>query len=287
MFIFKSAVLLHSELTRLQKNGRSIGFVPTMGALHQGHLSLLERAKAENDTVVCSIFVNPKQFDDEMDLVNYPDPIQTDIEYLRELNLDYLFHPDVDQVYGPDYVDIDVPLNGLDLVFEGEQRPGHFQGVAKVIRRFFDIVQPTRAYFGQKDFQQTVVVRHLIQHFGLNTDLVVCPIVREHHGLAMSSRNERLEASKRERASFIYKSLLKLKERCYFKSLGEALEITTNYLQSIEDANLEYLVCVNGVTMQEVKSLDDADYIVACTVVEFGGVRLLDNIVLKDNLNNP
>ena len=229
MFIFKSADLLHAELERRKKSGHSIGFVPTMGALHLGHQSLLERAKAENDTTVCSIFVNPKQFDDKMDLDNYPNPILKDIEMLNLVGVDILFHPTVDQVYLPGVTHEDMDLAGMDIIHEGAQRPGHFQGVAKVVKRFFDIIEPSKAYFGQKDFQQTVVVDHLIKQFNLNVELVVCPIVREGHGLAMSSRNERLEASKREKASFIYKSLLKFKERCFFKSLDEALQSTKKY----------------------------------------------------------
>jgi pantoate--beta-alanine ligase len=252
-----------------------------MGALHQGHVSLLERARQENDTVVCSIFVNPKQFVDKMDLDAYPQPIAQDIHKLVDAGVDYLFHPDYDDLYREDYNDADINLNGLDTIFEGALRPGHFQGVAKVVNRFFDIVQPTRAYFGQKDFQQTVVIKTLVQNKQHDIDIVVCPIMREPHGLAMSSRNERLEPKIRERAAFIYKSLLKLKERCNFKSLAEAMETTLKYLNSIDDAELEYLICVNGNTMQEVSDLSDADYVVALTVVKFGGVRLLDNLVLK------
>ncbi len=282
MFIIKSAVLLHSELSRQKKNGSKVGFVPTMGALHNGHVSLLERAREENDTLVCSIFVNPKQFDDKMDLVKYPQPIANDMRIMMEAGVDYLYHPEVEDLYNADYRDDDLPLNGLDKILEGAQRPDHFQGVAKVVKRFFDIVQPDKAYFGQKDFQQTVVIGHLIRHFNLSIEMVVCPIVREDHGLAMSSRNVRLEPLKRERAALLYKSLLKLKERCYFKPLPEALETTLKYLNSIEDAELEYLVCVNGNTMEEVQSLNDADYIVAVVVIRFGGIRLLDNIVLKN-----
>lgn len=286
MFIFKSADLLYAELNRRKKLGQSIGFVPTMGALHLGHQSLLERAKHENDTTVCSIFVNPKQFDDKMDLENYPNPIMNDIEMLNLVGVDILFHPSPDQVYKADYLDNDIDLQRLDLIHEGAQRPGHFQGVAKVVKRFFEIIEPTRMYFGQKDFQQTVVVNHLIKLEDFNIELVVCPIVREPHGLAMSSRNERLSASKRDKAAFIYKSLLKFKERCFFKSLEEAKESTLKYLNSIEEAELEYFVCVDGVNLQEVESLNDSDYIAALTVVKFDGVRLLDNIIMKDNRNN-
>ncbi|MFT7591077.1 MAG: pantoate--beta-alanine ligase, partial [bacterium] len=267
MFIFHSSDLLHAALLKCKVEGQTIGFVPTMGALHFGHYSLLERAKSENDTVVCSVFVNPKQFDDKTDLDNYPNPIQADITMLQSAGVDILFYPGVDQVYGTTFDDSDVQLEGLDLIHEGAQRPGHFQGVAKVVKRFLDIVKPTRAYFGQKDFQQTVVVHYLIKSLQIDSQMVVCPIVREPHGLAMSSRNERLSPAKRDKAAFIYKSLLKFKERCFFKPLQEAKDTTLTYLQSIDDAVVEYFVVVDGVTLQEVEDLKSSSYIAALTVV--------------------
>jgi len=281
MFIHKSADLLYIELQKQRSQGNKIGFVPTMGALHTGHRSLLERARAENDTVVCSIFVNPTQFDDKADLDNYPSTIDSDMEMLRSVNVDYLYYPEVEYVYPNGEASDDVDLAGLDVIHEGALRPGHFQGVAQVVKRFFEIVQPTSAYFGQKDFQQTAVIGQLIKVCDFDTKMVVCPIVREPHGLAMSSRNERLSPVERDKASFIYKSLLKLKERCFFKPLSEALITTIKYLKSIEDASLEYLICVDGDSLQEVNELSDSDYVVALTVVKYGGVRLLDNIILK------
>jgi pantoate--beta-alanine ligase len=282
MFIFKSADLLHAELNRRKKLGHSIGFIPTMGALHLGHQSLVERARVENDTVVCSIFVNPKQFDEKMDLDNYPNPIQQDLAKLSTNNVDIVFHPEVDQIYHSGYDDTDIDMNGIDLIHEGAHRPGHFQGVAKVVKRFFEIIQPTNTYFGQKDFQQTVVVDFLIKAFKMDINLVVCPIVREANGLAMSSRNERLATDKRDKASFIYKSLIKFKERCFFKLIPEAKATTVKYLNSIDGAVLDYFVIADGETLQEVNHLDDSKYIVAKTVVRYDGVRLLDNVILKD-----
>lgn len=283
MFIFKSLVLLNAELARQKESGKEIGFVPTMGALHHGHLSLLKRARQENDTLVCSIFVNPKQFDDKKDLTAYPRTLTADVKYLMEAGVDYLLLPNVDDVYSDSYVDDDIDLNGLDTIIEGKLRPGHFQGVAKVVKRFFDFVIPTRAYFGQKDFQQTVVINHLVKHFQLPIHIEICPIVREDNGLAMSSRNERLSDEQRSKAAFIYKSLIDLKERCFFKPLEQAIATTSKYLNSLEGADLEYLVCVNGDTLEEVTSLKDADYVVALIVVRYGGVRLLDNMILKKN----
>lgn len=287
MFIFKSSNLLQKDLrTRAHKMGK-VGFVPTMGALHLGHLALIQRARAENDTLVVSIFVNPKQFDDKQDLDNYPNTITDDIKMLLTCGVDYLFYPDADSIYGESYEDKDIELNGLDTIHEGALRPGHFQGVAKVVKRFFEIVEPVNAYFGQKGFQQTVVINRLIQVMKAPINMVVCPIVREHHGLAMSSRNERLTPDTREKAAFIYKALIQLKERTFFKSLEDSLKQTVKYLHSIREAQLEYLICVNGETLQIVNDLNDASYVVALTVVRMENVRLLDNIILKDNRQSP
>lgn len=283
MKLFKSADLLHFELINLKKQGYSIGFVPTMGALHHGHLSLIQRAKAENVSVVASIFVNPKQFNDINDLKRYPKPIEKDMDMLIRAGVDYLFLPEERDIYYQDYLDIEIPLGGLDLILEGEQRPGHFQGVVKVVKRLFEIIKPNRAYFGQKDFQQTVVINHLVNQFFPELKIVVCPIIRESNGLAMSSRNAQLSHIEREKSSFIYKSLLKLKERSNFKSLDECLQTTAKYLSSIDGVTLEYLNAVNGDNLKLVNNLNDADYIVVVVVVKFGGVRLLDNVIIKSH----
>lgn len=282
MNVHSQADRLHLELNKRQSEGKSIGFVPTMGALHSGHLSLIERAKAENDTVVVSIFVNPKQFGEARDLDTYPRPIEKDKNLLREAGVDYLFLPDYEDVYPESFKEEAIDLGKLEFELEGASRPGHFQGVAQVIKRFFEIIDPDKSYFGQKDFQQTAVIRRLIEIFEFPVELVVCPIVREPHGLAMSSRNERLTEDKRQKASFIYKSLLKLKERLYFKSVQEALHQTKEYMNSIEGARVDYLEVVDGRTMQMVDDMNSSDYIVAVTVVEYGGVRLLDNLILKN-----
>jgi len=281
--LFKAAELLSLELHKRRQKGVSIGFVPTMGALHSGHLSLIQRAREQNDAVVCCIFVNPKQFNEEADLIKYPRPLEKDVQMLEKEGVDYIFHPGVSEVYGPEFLDDDIDLNNLDHILEGQQRPGHFQGVAKVVKRLFEIVQPTRAYFGQKDFQQTVVVRLLIKQFFPNIELVVCPIIRESHGLAMSSRNERLSEQHIFQAAFIYKSLLKLKERLNFKSIEEALASTSKYLNSIENAELEYLALVDGNTMKEINRLEGSDLVVVVVVVKYQDVRLLDNIIIRDD----
>ena len=197
------------------------------------------------------------------------------------MGVDFLCHPTLDGIYGDDYIEPTIPLGQLEHILEGKQRPGHYEGVAKVVKRFFDIIKPQKVYFGQKDFQQTVVINHLIEHYRLPIELVVCPIVRESHGLAMSSRNEHFSPQHRDKAAFIYKSLLKLKERFFFKSIEESISQTERYMNSVEDAHVEYLVCVDGYTLEPVFDFKDHKYIVVLTVVKYAGVRLLDNIIIK------
>lgn len=252
-----------------------------MGALHEGHISLVNHSTADNQVTVVSIFVNPKQFGETKDLVTYPKPIEKDMEMLIEAGANYLFLPDYEDVY-PDNLDFpEIPLGKIETSLEGDSRPGHFQGVALVVKRFFDIIEPDYAYFGQKDFQQTVVVQRLIEHFNLNTKLVICPIIREKNGLAMSSRNIRMNDQDRANAGFLYQALVKLKESCHHIPLGQAISKTRKYLENLKDVHVEYLSAVNGYTMDEVERLEDAPYIAVVTVIQFGGIRMLDNIVIQ------
>jgi pantoate--beta-alanine ligase len=281
MKVIKSAEALASEIAFERKLSRSIGFTPTMGALHSGHLSLVEASKRENDISVVSIFVNPKQFGESKDLTTYPKPIEKDMDMLITAGVDYLFLPDYEDVY-PNNIDFpEIPLGAIETTLEGESRPGHFQGVALVVKRFFDIITPSNAYFGQKDFQQTVVVGMLIEHFNLKTTLRVCAIAREKNGLAMSSRNIRLNPQDQSKAGFLYQSLVKLKESTHHVALKEAVSKTRKYLESMPTVKVEYLAAINGNTMEEVESLDDASYIAVVTVVQFGGIRMLDNLIIK------
>jgi pantoate--beta-alanine ligase len=283
MLSIKSAQILSDYLLMIKNKGKKVGFVPTMGALHEGHMSLIDQAKLENDVVVCSIFVNPKQFGEKKDLDFYPRPIAQDMDLLINHEVDVLFLPEVAEVYPESFKEIEVDLKGLDNLLEGAQRPGHFQGVAAVLGRFFDLVNPDQVYFGQKDFQQTVVVNLLAKERFPNLKIVVVPISRESNGLARSSRNIRLTSGERSRASFIYQCLVKLKEMCFHQELSTALEKSRLYLESVEGAQLEYLEAVDGYSMKAVNHLNQSDYIVAVTVVKFGGVRLLDNIILKQS----
>ncbi|MBR9861366.1 pantoate--beta-alanine ligase [bacterium] len=282
MILTKRASELTNYLRELKKQNPqlSIGFVPTMGALHNGHLSLIYESIRENDRTVCSIFVNPTQFGEKKDLETYPKPIEQDMQMLMDAGTDILFLPEVDEVYPPDYEHQTFDLNGLDLKIEGEMRPGHFQGVCNVLYRFFEIVEPTRAYFGQKDFQQTVVAKMLVDLMDTDLEIRVMPIAREDHGLAMSSRNRRLPDHARKSANFIYHGLLKIKETAPEIGLQAAIQNMKEDILKRDNAELEYLLAVNANTINEVQNLSDADEIVILTVVKYYDVRLLDNMYI-------
>lgn len=282
MHIFKSAEKLSSYLNTLRSQNKNvtIGFVPTMGALHQGHTSLIEECMKNNDISVCSIFVNPTQFGEAKDLETYPKPIEKDIELLLNVNCSILFLPEVNQVYPETYEPIVYDLEDIDLKIEGASRPGHFQGVCNVIDRFLTIIKPNEAYFGQKDFQQTVVVKKLVKILNSKTKIIVVPIKREAHGLAMSSRNIRLSEKGRKNAAFIYKALSQLKEDVSEQPLDEAVEKAKQFISAQKGARIDYLLAIDTSSLQEVTHIEDAEEIAVVTVVEYEGVRLLDNIIL-------
>lgn len=283
MHIFKSAELLSSYLDTLRSEQKNvtIGLVPTMGALHQGHASLINECVKDNDISVCSIFVNPTQFGEAKDLETYPKPIEKDIELLIDCGCSILFLPDYEQVYPETYEHREFDLLGLDHKIEGASRPGHFQGVCNVVSRFFSIVKPNNAYFGQKDYQQTVVVKRLVDITQDSVNINIVPIKREPHGLAMSSRNVRLSEKGRQNAAFIYKALTQLKEDINEMSLTDAIAKARQFISSQKGARIDYLLAVDGSTLEEVNAMEDADDIAVVTVVEYEGVRLLDNVILK------
>ena len=268
-----------AQINVWKRNGFTVGFVPTMGALHEGHLSLIRKSKEENDKTVCSIFVNPTQFTEKSDFATYPKTLSSDINLLLKEGVDMLFNPAAKTIYPPDYKTKQYDLAGLDKNLEGHLRPGHFQGVCNVLDRLFKIVPADRAYFGQKDFQQTVVVFHLCKLLGIQTDVVVCPIIREENGLAMSSRNNRLTDELRKNAGFIFSSLIQLKQ--YFKqgNFKQGIDSFTKNIREHDGANLEYLKIVDMQSLQETDNYEQKSKI-ALTVVNYHGVRLLDNIRL-------
>jgi pantoate--beta-alanine ligase len=283
MNIIKASKDLSNLLDSIRRENPkvTIGFVPTMGALHEGHLSLLTESVSKADITVCSIFVNPTQFGEKQDLEKYPKPIEKDIELLIQVNCDILFLPGYDQVYPSTYTHQKFELKDLDHKIEGASRPGHFQGVCNVLFRFFEIIKPNFAFFGQKDFQQTVVAKRLAQLMEQAPHIVVTPIKREAHGLAMSSRNIRLSDQGKMNAAFIYRALNQLKEDTVEMNLVEALQKAKQFIDAQKGAIIDYLLAVDTTTLDEVSTLDQAGGVAIVTVVNYEGVRLLDNIILK------
>ncbi len=259
---------------------RPIGLVPTMGALHQGHLSLVNKATAENKSVVVSIFVNPTQFNDPNDLKRYPRNLEADLKMLEPSGCDIVFAPEVEDMYPePDTRKFD--FGSLETVMEGKHRPGHFNGVAQVVSKLFDIVLPDKAYFGLKDFQQLVVIKSMVKQLNLPVEIVSCPIIREKNGLAMSSRNELLNAEERENASVIFKTLTEAKKQYGSKPVKELREWIAEEINNNPFLTVEYIEIVDDKTLQPVESRNNEGTKVACAAVHCEKVRLIDNIVLN------
>ncbi len=278
MKIFKTISSIRSYLQEL-RNGKSIGFVPTMGALHQGHISLVHRANLENDIVVCSIFVNPIQFNKKEDLAKYPRTIEKDIIKLDEIECDVLFAPDVDEMY-PEPVFDKYDFGHLEKVMEGQHRPGHFNGVAVVVKKLFDVIEPHKAYFGLKDYQQLKIIEKMVSSLSLDMQIVSCPTLREKDGLAMSSRNVRLSKYERSIAPAIFRVLNSLKEKINQITPAEAENWAIKQLNKFVEMKVEYFSIVGADDLLSVKSWDDRPHIVACTAINLGKVRLIDNIIL-------
>lgn len=264
-----------------RKGGKKIGFTPTLGALHIGHATLIKRSKKENDIAVCSIFVNPTQFNEKSDLSKYPRTFKADKKLLQSIGCDILFFPNEKEIYpnGSDYT-IKVNLEGLDKRMEGAFRPGHFEGVVQVVHRLLEIVNPDNLYMGQKDFQQFTIIQKMISKLKLKNNLVVCDIVREKDGLAMSSRNRRLEKKLRSKASIIFKTLQEAKKKIGTHTPAELTRFAMIKLD-IEGFRPEYFTLIDGHTLKTLKSFKDSKYIVACTAVWAGEVRLIDNMILR------
>ena len=283
MYLFKTVQDYSNFLQHLDGDAASIGFVPTMGALHDGHLSLIEASREQNALTLCSIFVNPTQFNESTDLKKYPRTPAQDIEMLAAAGCDIIFMPSADEIYPPG-VDLDSPIppKGLVANMEGQFRPGHFEGVVQVVKRLLGIVQPARLYMGQKDYQQAAIIGWMLQSFELPVELVVCPIMREEDGLAMSSRNVRLDPDIRSRATLLYQTLSAVKERLNQESL-EDLQAWAIANLSQKDFRPEYFDIVDGVSLQPLQDMTPTDFVVACTAVWAGEVRLIDNMILQQN----
>ncbi|MEJ5302964.1 MAG: pantoate--beta-alanine ligase [Bacteroidales bacterium] len=261
-------------------SGKTMGFVPTMGALHEGHLSLVRKALQENDYCVTSIFVNPIQFNNREDLEKYPRTPERDLQMLEEAGCQAVFMPSVDEMY-PEEVNEHYDFGHLDKVMEGAFRPGHFNGVAIVVKRLFEIIQPHKAYFGEKDYQQLAIIRELVRRYQIPVKIVACPIVREDDGLAMSSRNMRLSAEDRRKAPQIYQTLLTARQLAKEHDVAFVKNWVLETLKSIEGFEPEYFEIASGETLLPVNHWDEADTVMGFVVVWLGGVRLIDNIELR------
>jgi len=267
-------------LSDLRAKGLSIGFVPTMGALHQGHISLVEKAVRENDVVVVSIFVNPTQFNDKTDLKNYPRTPEKDIKHLENAGVHYIFMPSEQEIY-PEPDTRVFEFGQLDKVMEGAHRPGHFNGVAQVVSKLFDIVEPHRAYFGQKDFQQLAIIRQMVKQLKLSVEIIPCPIVREKDGLAMSSRNLLLEPEVRQCAPIIYKTLSDAQKKVGALTVTDLIGWVEQNINKDPNLSVEYFSLADSLTLQPVSSWNDTDSIIGCIAVRAGKIRLIDNVYFK------
>lgn len=282
MLLFKKVNDLQNHISKSTNTSNSFGFVPTMGALHEGHLSLVKQSKEETTFTVCSIFVNPTQFNESTDLEKYPRTPGKDLALLSEVGCDIVFIPPVEEVYPPNVeLKNDFDFGELEKPMEGMFRPGHFTGVAQVVKRLLDIVQPTKLYMGQKDFQQFAVIQNMLEQMNSSIENVMCPIIREADGLAMSSRNVRLTKENRQDAPQIFQTLKEAKKNMHALFPQEIKKIALEKLNTIPGFKSEYFEIVHGKTLQPIEVLEDVKYAVACVAVWAGNVRLIDNIILK------
>ena len=282
MQIIATKLELMNQMAACVRQGKTIGFVPTMGALHAGHASLVKQACAENAVCVVSVFVNPTQFNNKEDLLKYPRNINKDAELLADLGVDFVFAPTPEEMYTQEEMQQEFSFDfaGLDQVMEGKMRPGHFNGVIQVVSRLFDLVQPTRAYFGEKDFQQLAIIHHMVERSSLSErytglKIVDCPIVRENSGLAMSSRNERLSEQEKQTAVTISQTLFASLQWAKTASVKEVQQRVIDTINAVDGLEVEYYEIVDKNTLQPTDVWDNA---VGCVTVYCGPVRLIDNI---------
>lgn len=272
---------MFSIARKLRRESKTVGFVPTMGALHEGHLTLVKEARQASDVLIVSIFVNPVQFNDKGDLARYPRDLTHDAAVLAEYDVDYVFAPEESEIYPPGFSTY-VYVEGISEGLEGASRPGHFRGVATVVTILLNTIRPDLAFFGQKDAQQLAVIKRLTADLGFETEIVAVPTVREPSGLAMSSRNENLTPDEREKASIIFKGLSAAKEAFEkgTRNASELLEIADKIISSEPEARIDYISAVDAETLEPIEKIGDRDVILS-TAVYFGKVRLIDNVRLN------
>lgn len=294
MIVFKSKQSLKNYLENFKTLKKDIGFVPTMGALHQGHISLIEKAKAESEVIVASIFVNPTQFNNLNDLSNYPRTFEEDCKMLKNAGCDVLFAPDVNEMYTKEELELRknniedkqwtegkmVSFGSLENVMEGLHRPGHFNGVAQVVSKLFRIIQPDKAFFGQKDFQQLLIIQSMVRQLNMPIQIVTCPIIREENGLAMSSRNKRLNENEKQLASLIPQTLFEVKKLQTKKSVKDLKDYVEERISAEPKMELEYFEISDMETLQPVEDLGKNKKLIACIALKLGDVRLIDNVIL-------
>jgi len=279
MILVKTIKDLQNNLAEFRTFG-TIGLVPTMGALHEGHLSLVKKATCENHTVVVSIFVNPTQFNDSKDLEHYPRTLENDLKLLEKTGCNIVFAPKVKEVY-PETDTRRFDFGELESVMEGKHRPGHFNGVAQVVSKFFEMVEPDKAYFGLKDFQQLTIIKNMVKQLKLTVEIVPCPIIREQSGLAMSSRNELLTNEQRLNAATIFETLLKAKEQFQKKSVEQLKEWVVYKINKNPFLSVEYFEIVDDERLQPISTWDSKKTKVGCVAAFCGKIRLIDNIVFN------
>jgi len=279
MKVFKESKLLQTFLTQKYIN-QSVGFVPTMGALHKGHLSLIKIAQKENRIIVVSIFVNPTQFNNTVDLLKYPKTLKDDLALLEKESNIIVYAPTVDDIYPEGEISESFDFDGLEFEMEGKFRPGHFEGVGTVVKRLFEIVKPANAYFGEKDFQQLQIIKKMVSRLGLPINIVSCPIFRELNGLAMSSRNKRLNKNQQKEACLIYKTLKLVKAEFDKTPLTELNKKVSQIFNSSKYLKLEYFTIANEATLKSETQIVNTNSYRAFMAVFAGEVRLIDNIAL-------
>ena len=269
---------LLSEIDLLKTAGKKIGFIPTMGALHAGHIALVSQSVTQNDITIVSIFVNPTQFNNKTDLDKYPRSLEKDAELLRQAGCNLIFAPKADEIYNEDELDgcFTFDFAGLDKVMEGKFRPGHFNGVVQIVSKLFKLVQPDKAYFGEKDFQQLAIIHHMVKILGFEVEIIDCPIVREESGLAMSSRNERLTLDQRKKAVEISKVLFESRNFAAKLSPFELTKWVIDKINEVPELEVEYYEIVNSSTLQTINAWTEPA--VGCIAVFCGEVRLIDNV---------
>ncbi len=279
MHIFREIAQLRAYRNQLHTTSTSVGIVPTMGALHEGHLSLVRASKKENEATVCTIYVNPTQFGNDEDLAKYPRTLDNDLAQLKAEKCDAVFCPETNEMYG-DILPLSISFPGLDSILEGEYRPGHFSGVAQVVSKLFHLVEPHRAYFGQKDYQQVMVVKRLVDALKFNVSIVVHPIVREKDGLAMSSRNQRLNADERRRATVLFQCLERARKGILAKEEWQTIVREVGNLCASQSVRLEYIAVADQNTFAILDNTTNRQPTVILIAAYVGTVRLIDNLLV-------